>query len=54
MINVVVAVYGFADKTGQRKSRDNFSDFSTAVTQGADLLVIDALKTAGNGKPESS
>ena len=47
---VVVAVYGFTDKTGQRKSRDTFSDFSTAVTQGADLLVIDALKTAGNGE----
>ena len=47
---IVVAVYGFTDKTGQRKSRDTFSDFSTAVTQGADLLVIDALKTAGNGE----
>ena len=48
--SVVVAVYQFTDKTGQRKSRDNFSDFSTAVTQGAEVLLIDALKTAGEGK----
>ena len=47
---MVVAVYQFTDKTGQRKSRDNFSDFSTAVTQGAEVLLIDALKTAGEGK----
>ena len=47
---VVVAVYQFLDKTGQRKYRDNFSDFSTAVTQGAETLLIDALKTAGKGE----
>ena len=28
----VVAVYGFTDKTGQRKSVDNIASFSTAVT----------------------
>ena len=46
----VVAVYQFADKTGQRKPKDNIADFSTAVSQGGVELVIDALKTAGKGK----
>ncbi len=45
----VVAVYGFADKTGQRKARDGIADFSTAVTQGGTEMLIDALKTAGGG-----
>ena len=45
----VVAVYKFQDLTGQRKSRENLADFSTAVTQGAEAFVIDALKTAGKG-----
>lgn len=45
----VVAVYGFTDKTGQRKSVDNIASFSTAVTQGGTELLIDALKTAGGG-----
>ena len=44
-----VAVYNFVDKTGQRKSEDNLASFSTAVTQGATEMVIDALKTAGQG-----
>ena len=46
----VVAVYKFNDLTGQRKPKDNIADFSTAVTQGGVELVIDALKTAGQGK----
>lgn len=45
----VVAVYGFADKTGQRKAREGIADFSTAVTQGGTEMLIDALKTAGGG-----
>ena len=45
----VVAVYNFLDKTGQRKQKDNVAMFSTAVTQGADTMLIDALKTAGGG-----
>lgn len=45
----VVAVYNFLDKTGQRKSVDNIASFSTAVTQGGVEMVIDALKTAGDG-----
>ena len=45
----VVAVYGFADKTGQRKESPNIALFSTSVTQGGVELLIDALKTAGGG-----
>ena len=45
----VVAVYQFQDKTGQRKARPGIADFSTAVTQGGVEMVIDALKTAGQG-----
>lgn len=46
----VVAVYGFQDKTGQRKNRQGIADFSTAVSQGGTELLIDALKTAAGGK----
>jgi len=46
----VVAVYKFADKTGQRKDSQSGQSFSTAVTQGGTELLIDALKTAANGK----
>jgi len=45
----IVTVYNFLDKTGQRKSVDNIASFSTAVTQGGVEMVIDALKTAGDG-----
>lgn len=45
----IVAVYQFMDKTGQRKARPGIADFSTAVTQGGVEMVIDALKTAGQG-----
>lgn len=45
----VVAVYGFSDLTGQRKRQDGVATFSTAVTQGATEMLIDALKTAGGG-----
>ena len=45
----VVAVYGFSDKTGQRKESPNIALFSTSVTQGGVELLIDALKTAGGG-----
>jgi len=33
---ITIAVYGFGDKTGQRKPNPSFSQLSTAVTQGAD------------------
>tara|TARA_B100000586_G_scaffold170936_1_gene124740 strand:+ start:730 stop:1479 length:750 start_codon:yes stop_codon:yes gene_type:complete len=45
----IVAVYSFTDQTGARKRRDSIADFSSAVTQGAATLLIDALKAAGNG-----
>ena len=45
----IVAVYSFTDQTGARKRRDGIADFSSAVTQGAATLLIDALKAAGNG-----
>lgn len=44
-----VAVYGFNDQTGQNKQADGFSDFSKAVTQGGDAILIEALKEAGDG-----
>ena len=46
---IIVAVYKFLDRTGQRKSKDNIASLSSAVTQGADVIVIQALKQAGNG-----
>ena len=45
----VVSVYSFSDMTGQRATADNMALFSTAVTQGADSFLIDALMSAGNG-----
>lgn len=47
---VVVAVYSYLDKTGQRKPSDNVAHLSTAVTQGADSWVIKSLQDVGNGK----
>ena len=46
---VVVAVYSFTDKTGQRKPADNFSNISTAVTQGAEIYLIKALDDLADG-----
>jgi curli production assembly/transport component CsgG len=46
----VVAVYNFNDLTGQRKDTSTGQSFSTAVTQGAKELLIDALKAAGAGQ----
>jgi len=46
---ITIAVYDFIDKTGQRKPSERFSNLSSAVTQGADVWVIDALQKAGQG-----
>ena len=46
----VVAIYNFGDGTGQRKSQDGVASFSTAVTQDAKSLLVDALKAAGSGE----
>ena len=45
----VIAVYKFTDQTGQRKQKGNAAMFSTAVSQGTATMLIDALKTAGDG-----
>jgi len=47
---VVVAVYNFGDKTGQRKDSGNIAKFSTAVTQGGETVLIKSLQEAGDGK----
>jgi len=46
---MTIAVYAFQDKTGARKTVDNYASFSAAVTQGAEVWLIDSLKLAGNG-----
>ena len=46
---ISIAVYRFQDLTGQRKPSTKFSQLSTAVTQGADVFVINALKCVSNG-----
>jgi len=47
---ITIAMYGFSDKTGQRKENDKFSVLSSAVTQGAEVFLIKALQDAGHGK----
>jgi len=46
---ITIAVYSFTDKTGQRKPNDKFSSLSSAVTQGAESWVIQALQEVGGG-----
>jgi curli production assembly/transport component CsgG len=47
---IAVAVYGFQDKTGQRKSTQNIASLSSAVTQGGESYLIKALQDVGNGR----
>lgn len=47
---IVVAVYSFTDKTGQRKDSSNIAKFSSAVTQGAESLLLKALADVGDGQ----
>jgi len=47
---ITIAVYGFADKTGQRKSLANIASLSSAVTQGADSYLIKALQDVGDAR----
>jgi curli production assembly/transport component CsgG len=47
---VSVAVYSFADKTGQRRPQTNVASLSTAVTQGAETFLIKALSDVGQGR----
>jgi curli production assembly/transport component CsgG len=46
---IPIAVYKFADLTGQRKPTQNYASFSSAVTQGGEVLLIKALQDAGKG-----
>ena len=47
---VVVGVYSFTDKTGQRKDGGSIAKLSSAVTQGGETLLIKALQDVGDGK----
>ncbi|KKK79502.1 hypothetical protein LCGC14_2832830, partial [marine sediment metagenome] len=41
--SIAVSVYSFRDQTGQYKPQGNVSSFSTAVTQGANSILMQAL-----------
>ena len=47
---IIISVYNFSDKTGQRKPSDKIATLSSAVTQGAEVFLIKALQDAGRGK----
>jgi curli production assembly/transport component CsgG len=47
---ISVAVYSFQDKTGQRRPAGNIASLSTAVTQGAEAFLIQALQNVGRGE----
>ena len=47
---VTIAVYKFIDMTGQRKPSSSVALLSSAVTQGGEIWLIQALKIAGNGE----
>jgi curli production assembly/transport component CsgG len=47
---ITVAVYGFQDRTGQRKSSPLYASLSSAVTQGGDSYLIKALQEAGDSR----
>ena len=47
---ISVAVYSFQDKTGQRRPQQNIASLSTAVTQGGETFLIQALQNVGKGQ----
>jgi curli production assembly/transport component CsgG len=47
---IIVAVYQFTDKTGQRKDSASIAKLSSAVTQGAESLLLKALADVGDGQ----
>lgn len=47
---ITIAVYGFRDLTGQRKSLPNIASLSSAVTQGAENYLIKSLQEVGNAR----
>ncbi|NDE05573.1 MAG: hypothetical protein EB003_13185, partial [Flavobacteriia bacterium] len=46
---IPIAVYKFADMSGQRKPTQNYASLSSAVTQGGEVILIKALQDAGKG-----
>lgn len=46
---ITIAVYAIPDKTGANLRTEDFAEFSKAVTQGADALVVEALSETGRG-----
>lgn len=46
---IAIAVYAIPDKTGSNLKSENFAEFSKAVSQGADALVVEALSEVGSG-----
>jgi len=46
---IPVAVYGFEDRTGQFKPKENVQTLSRAVTQGGAAILARALRDAGGG-----
>ena len=46
---ITIAIYDFPDRTGQRKPSERFSQLSTAVTQGPEVYLIQALKMVSDG-----
>ena len=47
---LIVAVYSYMDKTGQRKPSENVAHLSTAITQGSEAWLIKAFQDVGKGK----
>ena len=43
---IPIAVYKFADMSGQRKPTTNYASLSSAVTQGGEVILIKALQDA--------
>jgi curli biogenesis system outer membrane secretion channel CsgG len=46
---VAVGVYELKDETGQNKPNDTFAEYSRAVTQAGDSILIDVLKKTARG-----
>jgi len=47
---IPIAVYSFADQTGQTEASATGQSFSRAVTQGGTSILVGALRNAGNGR----
>ena len=47
---LIIAVYSYMDKTGQRKPSESVAHLSTAITQGSEAWLIKALQDVGKGR----